>query len=300
MKKFFLGLLKALGYFAIYFGMQLLVSFVYTTAGVIRTAIRYTEGGTNLLDPVVFQQYMDEALQVVSASAMPTVIISGVLTIGVLWLIFVCRKKKITKELCLRKFHPGAVVPIVLMGLGFNVVTGLVLSFVPEKWMSAYEASSSLIMTDNMVLLILGTVLMAPLVEEIIFRGLLYTRMKKGMPAAAAMVLSSAVFGVAHGQWVWMIYAFVFGMVLVWTFERTKSLLANILLHLSYNACAVLQLLIPEDAPDWVAAAVVFGSVAAAVLGVFWFLKIPKGEEPAELKEAEAAGETAEEVKEFL
>ncbi len=285
MKKFFIGLLKALGYFGIYFGLQTLVMVVYSVVGIIPIAMKYSLGGQNVFEPEVFAQYMEEAMQVVAESAMPSVIISGILTIGILWLIFVCRKKNFAKEIGLRKLRPAVIAPLVLMGLSLNVVTGLVLSLVPEEWMSAYEASSSLIMTDNMVLMTLGTVIMAPLIEEIIFRGLGYTRMKKGMPTAVAVILSSALFGVAHGQWLWMLYAFAFGLVLVWVFERTKSLLGNILLHLSYNGCAMLQMLIPADAPDWVWMAINIGSVAVVAVSVFWFVMLPKGEEPAEVVE---------------
>ena len=180
----------------------------------------------------------------------------------------------------MRKMSPAAIAPLVLMGLSLNVVTGLVLSLVPEEWMSAYEASSSMVTSGHPVVMVLATVIAAPVIEEIIFRGLAYTRMKKGMPTAVAVILSSALFGVAHGQWVWMLYAFVFGLVLVWAFEHTKSLLANILLHLSYNGCAMLQLLIPENAPETVWMAINIGSVVVAALSIFWFAKLPKGAEP--------------------
>ena len=299
MKKFFIGLLKGLGYFAIYFGMQLLVTTVYSIVGMVPIAIKYSMNYQNVFEPEVFRQYMEDVMQVVIDSAMPSVIISGILTIGVLWLIFVCRKKKFAQEICLRKLQPARIAPIVLMGLSLNVVTGLVLSFIPEEWMSAYEETSSMVMSDNVVLLVIGSTIMAPIIEEIIFRGLAYTRMKKGMPTAAAVLLSSALFGVAHGQWVWMLYAFAFGLVLVWVFERSKSLLANILLHLSYNGCAMLQMLIPEDAPETVWMGINIASVAVAAISIFWFAKLPKAEGPA----VEAVAETvavATEVSEFL
>ena len=280
MKKFFIGLLKGIGYFGIYFGMQLLVTTVYAIVGVVPVAMKYYTSEENVFAPDVFNRYMEEVLQVVMEAALPSVIISALLTIGVLWLIFVCRKKKFAQEISLRKMNPAAIAPLVLMGLSLNVVTGLVLSLVPEEWMSAYEASSSMVTSGYPVVMVLATVIAAPVIEEIIFRGLAYTRMKKGMPTAVAMILSSALFGVAHGQWVWMLYAFVFGLVLVWAFEHTKSLLANILLHLSYNGCAMLQLLIPGNAPETVWMAINIGSVVVAAATIFWFAKLPKGAEP--------------------
>ena len=282
MKKFFIGLLKGLGYFGIYFGMQFLVSFVYGLVGGISLVTKYIVSGQSMQDPAVMERYMEEMIQIVLDSAMPTVIISGLLTLGVVVLIFVCSKKKVTKALCLQPFHAGAVLPIVIMGLGFNVLTGLILSFIPEEAMSGYEQSSAAMFTGNFWVMAFGTVIIAPLVEEIIFRGLIYTRMKQGMPAIVAALLTSALFGVAHGQWVWMIYTFVFGLLLIWVFERTKSLIANILLHFSYNLCAVLQMLLPEDTPDWAGIAIVAASVVLAAVGIFLFLRVPKVPEPAE------------------
>lgn len=279
MKKFFIGLLKGIGYFGIYFGMQLLVTTVYAIVGVVPVAMKYYTSEENVFAPDVFNRYMEEVLQVVMEAALPSVIISALLTIGVLWLIFVCRKKKFAQEISLRKMNPAAIAPLVLLGLSLNVVTGLVLSLVPEEWMSAYEESSSMVTSGNPVVMVLATVIMAPVIEEIIFRGLAYTRMKKGMPTAVAVILSSALFGVAHGQWVWMLYAFVFGLMLVWVFEHTKSLLANILLHLSYNGCAMLQLLIPENAPETVWMAINIGSVVVAAISIFWFVKVEGGRE---------------------
>lgn len=281
MKKFFIGLLKGLGYFAIFFGIQLLVTSIYAIVEIIPVAVKYSSGGQNVFEPEIFEQYMEEVMQVVIDVAMLAVIVSGILTIGVLWLIFVCRKKKFTQEICLRKLQPVRIAPIMLMGLSLNVVTGLVLGMIPEEWMSAYEETSSMVMSDNVVLLVIGSTIMAPVVEEIIFRGLTYTRMKKGMPTAVAVILSSAVFGVAHGQWLWMLYTFVFGLLLVWVFERSKSLLANVLLHLSYNGCAMLQMLIPEDTSEtvWIVTNIV--SVVVAAISIFWFAKIPKAEGPA-------------------
>ena len=145
--------------------------------------------------------------------------------------------------------------------------------------MSAYEASSSMVTSGHPVVMVLATVIAAPVIEEIIFRGLAYTRMKKGMPTAVAVILSSALFGVAHGQWVWMLYAFVFGLVLIWVFEHSKSLLANILLHLSYNGSAMLQMLIPENTPEGVWIAVNIGSVVVAAISIFWFAKVEGGRE---------------------
>lgn len=278
MKKFFIGILKALAYFGLYYGMQLLVSLVIVLYGGASVITRFIMGGQDMQDPAVMERYFEEMLRIILDSAMPTVIISGILTVVTVLLVFLLRKKSPARELCLRAFSGKTVVPVILMGLSFNVLTGVFLSLlpIPEEWMAAYENSSSSVLGDSFIAMLIGTVFVAPVVEEVIFRGLAYTRMKQGMPAVAAMVLSSVLFGAAHGQLLWMLYTGVFGMVLVWVFERTGSLFACILLHAGYNLCSVLLSLLPEEAPDTVGVLLILGAVAVAAGSVVWFRKITK------------------------
>lgn len=55
------------------------------------------------------------------------------------------------------------------------------------------------------------------------------------MPAAAAAILSSLLFGAVHGTVIWFCYTFVFALLLVWFYEKFQSLAANILFHMSFN-----------------------------------------------------------------
>lgn len=282
MKKFFKSLLKALGYFLIYFGVQLVVGAIWGAVAGMAISMKYAAQGANLLDPAVMELYTKDLEQVVAEITVPATIVGNLLAIGVICLIFVCRKKKVAKELSLRKFSGKAVFPVLLMGVGFNLLTNFALGLLPQEILDEYvEASSSLVGNINFWTVFLA-VIAAPLAEEIVMRGLVYTRMKKGMPAVVAMILSSVLFGVLHGQWLWMIYTALFGMVLVWIFERTQSLWACILLHFSYNGCSMLLSLIPETAPDWVSIVLLAAAVVLTAVGLLLFLKVPKAEAPAE------------------
>ena len=302
MKKFFVALLKALGYFAIYFGVQALVAGIWGAVKGMAISMKYAAQGANLADPEVMALYIKDVEQVVAEITVPATIVGNLLAVAVICLIFVCRKKKVTKELTLRKFSAKAVLPVLLMGLGFNLLTNFALGLLPEEILDEYIEASSALVGDIGVWTVILAVIVAPLVEEIVMRGLVYTRMKKGMPVVVAMLLSSGLFGVLHGQWVWMIYTAVFGMVLVWIFERTQSLYSCMLLHFSYNGCSMLLSLVPETAPDWVNIVLIAMAVVLSAVGLFLFLQVPKAEVPAEevmLPEQEAAAaEVADEVQE--
>jgi ABC-2 type transport system permease protein len=75
----------------------------------------------------------------------------------------------------------------------------------------------------------------APLCEEFIFRGLIYGGLRRSISAPRAMLMSAAVFAVVHPP-LSMLPVFVLGLCTAWTYERSKSLLAPMLVHAAYNA----------------------------------------------------------------
>lgn len=283
MKKFLISLLKALGYFGIYLATQFSVTFVYMFFVMIPIAVKYSLGDYNLMDPVIFNQYMDEMIQALLDETMPITILSGLLTIGVVWLIFVCRKKKLAKEVCLRKIPGATAVSVVLMGFGFNLLMGVLFLLLPEAWLSSYEETAGATFVGDFWLVAITVGIMAPLVEELVFRGLIYTRLKQGMPVTVAAVITAVWFGVMHGHPLWIAYAAVNGLVMIWIFERTGSLFASILFHFGYNSVAVIEMALPESIPDWVGIAMMVAGVVISVVSVYCFLKIPKAEGDAEL-----------------
>lgn len=78
-------------------------------------------------------------------------------------------------------------------------------------------------------------VVAAPLCEEFIFRGLIYGGLRRSMNALPAMVMSAAIFAVVHPP-LSMLPVFVLGLCAAWTYERSKTLLAPMLVHAVYNA----------------------------------------------------------------
>jgi len=88
------------------------------------------------------------------------------------------------------------------------------------------------------ILSTLASLLMAPVGEEIVFRGLCLGYFRKtGMPFFIANTLQALLFGVAHMNWIQGIYAFVLGLILGYITKRFGTLVAPMLLHLIFNFC---------------------------------------------------------------
>ncbi len=82
----------------------------------------------------------------------------------------------------------------------------------------------------------------APLTEEIFFRGFMFTGMRRALPFALAALVPSVVWGLFHftgpDSWGVVLQLSVFGLWLSWLFERTGSLWPPIAVHALNNAIA--------------------------------------------------------------
>lgn len=82
-----------------------------------------------------------------------------------------------------------------------------------------------------------------PILEELLFRSLAFGILRKWMSFVPAMLLSSIVFGVYHGNIVQFIYATLCGLLLAYLFERF-GVVASVVSHMSMNlsACILTEL----------------------------------------------------------
>jgi membrane protease YdiL (CAAX protease family) len=87
----------------------------------------------------------------------------------------------------------------------------------------------------NLQWLVPVSVLAAPVFEEFIFRGLVFGGLRRQMGALPAAISSAALFAIVHPAQA-MVPVFVVGLVTAWAYERSKSLLAPMLVHAVYNA----------------------------------------------------------------
>lgn len=86
---------------------------------------------------------------------------------------------------------------------------------------------------------ILGLGAAVPAAEELIFRGLTYGRMKRWMPARAAVVLSSLLFALYHGNPIQIVFSFPMALALTAVYEKGGRLAYPVLFHMGSNLTAV-------------------------------------------------------------
>ena len=99
---------------------------------------------------------------------------------------------------------------------------------------------------DRTTVVVLGcsAVLLAPLAEESLFRGLLFARLRRGCGRTAAYLLSAIAFATIHGNPAGFVVYVWLGLVFAWTLERSGRLWPAMLVHMGNNAFAFAALLL--------------------------------------------------------
>lgn len=139
---------------------------------------------------------------------------------------------------------------IIVMGFATQVVASVVLTLIldtmPEVASEYKQATSVMLeLTPKMMLFVC---VMAPLFEELFFRGLIFGVLKKFAPFLIANITQALAFGIYHGNIIQGIYAFLLGMFIGVVLLLTGSLCYTILLHMSINFAGLfIGRLVPEN-----------------------------------------------------
>ena len=138
------------------------------------------------------------------------------------------------------------------------VVLGFVLSALVQLASAAFPAKTKLPIEnffqdrESALLLMLMSVLLAPVVEETIFRGYIYPVVARSFGIGASVVATGMLFGLLHAEQLkgglWQIaLMMVVGIIFTWVRARKRTVLASYLLHLSYNSFLFLAFLVSSD-----------------------------------------------------
>ena len=130
---------------------------------------------------------------------------------------------------------------------------------------------------------IISITIMAPLVEELLFRGAIQGYMlRKGMKPLNAILIASAIFGIVHMNPIQIPFAFAIGLIFGWLYYRTGSVVPGIIGHFINNSIACIQMatLTEEEfntkTIEWLGAGPTYALFAlslAVMIGMFLYLK---------------------------
>ena len=226
---FFFSLLPILSFFAI----QIVASFVMIFL-MIFVALCRTDGNLQAVMP-----YYESIVY----SSVPTATALSHLLAAIVfafWYRFSFRKPRPAIRETTQKLKPEPI----LMALGLGILmsvfssgtSGIESLLFPQMVEDTYEMMErSGIGTNGLV--IFATVCLAPIGEELVFRGLTMKYAEKAFGRFwAANLLQAFLFGVIHMNWVQGVYAFFGGLVLGWVAHRYRSVVFSMLMHFAVNS----------------------------------------------------------------
>ena len=133
-----------------------------------------------------------------------------------------------------------------------SIIIGFLAFMLPETVAAYEEMVESAGLTDYSLTWVFAVVILPPLVEETVFRGLILHYLKKGGARFwAANLIQAVLFGIYHGNLVQGIYAFCIGVLLGYLAERYSSLIIPVLVHALFNLFGTLgveleSMILPE------------------------------------------------------
>lgn len=139
----------------------------------------------------------------------------------------------------------GVLMVVLPLMLGLKYLSGLLLHKVgwPLEDQRAVEIFSASKSVWQRAYLVFFTVLVAPVAEEFVFRGLLFSAAKKMGWPKSAWIVTSLLFAAIHNSAPIFVPLFVFALALTWLYEKTDGLLAPMVAHSLFNAVNVIVLL---------------------------------------------------------
>ena len=200
---------------------------------------------------------------------MALTLISGLLTLAFVLVFYLLRRKNLSEALWLRPVPASTLLTGASLAPALYFAVTIVLVMLPASWTESYGEAASGIDSGTFVGVI-AVAVVAPIVEEVIFRGLTMTRLSRAMPGWLAVLVSAAVFGLCHGEMVWFCYTFVVGAFFAFIDLRAGSILPSVLGHIMFNAIGQVMTFVPrteEGTEILIALGVLF--LAAIVLPIF-------------------------------
>lgn len=225
----------------LYFMITLFVEVIFDLCLFFKQAGNVTEHGADFLSSYQFLGTLQENLE--KYTYLITLI--GAAIAGIIFGILYIRECSLTENTISVQFrimNRKNIFMLVCLGIFGSTGLGRLVSMLPlDNVIGNYETTSSSLLRGNLFIQILSLAVIVPLAEELIYRGLVFTRLRKFMDVKVAMVVASVLFGVFHFNLLQGTYAFLLSMLLICVYMRYQSIFGCVIIHSVANLVSVLS-----------------------------------------------------------
>ncbi len=274
--KIFGGIVLSFVIMLLFIGLQVIISMAAMIWEIVKAALE------NPNDAAYIEQAANNILS--DANFMTTLTlaataISAVFSVFFYWLIYGRKRTPQDKAYFKEKVLTGknfAMISIATVGLYYlSLVIVAIISVISPSLMESYNELIETSLGGSMILVMLATVILAPINEECIMRGLILRNLQKYFSVSVVIVIQAIMFGIFHMNWVQGIYVLPIGAALGFVAIKSRSVLPSIYMHLFYNLMSFVIDILPAVFRTFTSCVAMIIICAAAV----WAIQNHRGDE---------------------
>lgn len=130
----------------------------------------------------------------------------------------------------------------VASGAMLGIAVNNLIAMTPLMQMSeGFQEANHAFFGGEIIYEFLGSCLVIPIAEELLYRGVVFKRLRMFWGVRPAIVLSAVIFGIMHVNLVQFLYAGILGVLLAFLMHRTGKLYAPIWGHIAANVVAIVR-----------------------------------------------------------
>ena len=228
--RYFKNFIKVLIWPIIFTISQFLIQYIFVAIFNNKERIGYSE--KDFFKYIKTIEYQEKLNNFINSKTLLIIFITMIVFIPILTIVY----KKYKKENSFR--FKNIFIPM-LMGICISLIYNITLYNLNNSinFTNIFEPSKLPILVQ-----IISSGICGPILEELIFRGIVYNKLKTFNKPMIAIVLSSIIFGVVHGSIVNIIYTFGVSFILIYLYEKYKTLKAPIIMHMFLNTTVIVLL----------------------------------------------------------
>lgn len=175
----------------------------------------------NLYDIINTYEYQNKLNNYINNHILLILLITTIIFIPILYKVF--KKYKSCEKIKFDKFY-------IILGICVALTYNLYLSFIIP-----YQVSNLPLYVQ-----IISSGIIGPILEELLFRGIVYNKLKEFNKVSTAMIISTIIFSLMHFSLIDSIYTLFMGHLLVYVYEKYKNLKYSMIVHIFSNVSVII------------------------------------------------------------
>jgi len=177
------------------------------------------------------------------------ILINYSLVVLITWIVFLIKKVKVREYLHFKTFNLKQLPLLLCYALTLQLIGGYIIKGIDYIYpmSESYQSMVDAMQTGNLLFSILSLAIVAPVVEELFFRGVMFTKLKNHTSTKVAMLIQAVLFGLIHFNAAQLIPTFLLGCIAAYMYEKYNNIWVPIAFHMVFNLIAVISVYQPEN-----------------------------------------------------